>query len=84
MTTHDLAARRPGQAGGRLQNANTRAKNIMKRMVIGGSHPTLASCYKIQRLKRMRSAYGKAAFLKTPIIATEWAYALRIRMAGRL
>ena len=82
MTVLDLAERRPGQAGEKPQKAKTRAKNIKKRMEKGSSHLTLASCYKIQWLKCMRSAYGQVAYLKMPVIATGWAYALRIRMTG--
>ena len=77
-----LAARRPGQAGGKPQKAYTKAKNIWKRMGKGGSHPTHGCLYRNQGLARMRSAYGQIAFLKIPVIATGWAYALRIRMTG--
>ena len=42
MTTPDLAARRPGQAGAKPKRANTRTKNVRKRMWIGESHNTLA------------------------------------------
>ena len=82
MTMPDLALRRPGQAGEKPQKANTRAKNIRKRMGKGGSHPTHRCLYRNQSFKRMHSAYGQVAYLKMPVIATGWAYALRIRMTG--
>ena len=82
MTTPDLAARRPGQAGGKPQKAKNRAKNIRKKMGKGGSHPTHTCFNRNQSVARMRSAYGQVAYLKTPVIATGWAYALRIRMTG--
>jgi hypothetical protein len=44
MTMPDLAARRPGQAGGKPQKAYTKAKNIRKKMWNGESHHTLARC----------------------------------------
>lgn len=83
MTTPDLAARRPGQAGGKPQKAYTRAKNIRKRMGKGGSHPTHMCLHRNQSVTCMRSAYGQIVLLKFPTVAIGWTYALRIRMTGR-
>ena len=83
MARLDLAARRPGQAGGKPQKAYTRAKNIRKRMGKGGSHPTHTCFHRNQSLMCMRCAYGQVAFLQFPTFTTGWTYAFRIRMTGR-
>ena len=70
---------RPRSSRGKPQKACTGAKNIRRRMGIGGSHPTHTCLKRNQELKCMRSAYGQAAYLKIPTASISWAYALRIR-----
>lgn len=82
MTNFNHAARRTRHAESKPQKAYTRAKYIRKRMGKVGSHPTHRCLYRNQSVARMRNAYGQVAYLKTPVIATGWAYALCIRMTG--